>query len=462
MMGARDDDHDLFEHGLLDDADSDGAGDEFADEPAEHTYSVPEFVDHVNELLRDSFSGMWVTGEIEGWNGRGQHAYFSLVGIAPDGKKAVLNAALFSFNRRRVEGVLQRAGLSLADGVKVRVRGTPDYYGQFGKLSIKVTDIDPRFTLGDLVMAREELVRSLRERGLYDLNRQLDVPVVPLRVGLVTSVGSAAYADFTKEIQSSGLGFDIRVIDCRVQGATAPGEVAAAIDAFGRHGDRDVVVVIRGGGSRTDLAAFDTEEIAQAIARSPLPVFTGIGHEIDTSVADEVAHTRFKTPTATAAGLVALVQEFVEQVEDAWSEIESLAVGHVGSATERLDRTTHSIAQHVRAGVERGTSRLASRSDRLVITAGHVLDRASFGLATAAATLARMPQVADAHVGRLDSIAERLRLLDPATTMARGWSITRTADGRTVRDASDLRVGDVVVTTFQTGTATSRVEETHS
>ena len=102
-------------------------------------------------------------------------------GIAPDGKKAVLNAALFAFNRRRVEGVLQRAGLSLADGVKVRVRGTPDYYGQYGKLSIKVTDIDPRFTLGDLVMAREELVRSLRERGLYDLNRQLEVPAVPLR-----------------------------------------------------------------------------------------------------------------------------------------------------------------------------------------------------------------------------------------------------------------------------------------
>lgn len=464
MMGARVDDRDPFEHGLFDDAgdvdDARQSVEGFADEQVERTYSVPEFVDHLNELMRDSFSGMWVTGEIEGWNGRGQHAYFNLVGVAPDGTKAVLNAALFAYQRRRVEAALQRAGLALADGVKVRVCGTPDFYGPFGKISIKISEIDARFTLGDLVMAREELVRSLRERGLYDLNKEHEVPPVPLRVGLVTSVGSAAYADFTKEIQSSGLGFDVRVIDCRVQGATAPGEVAAAISAFGRHGDRDVIAVVRGGGSRTDLAAFDTEEIAVAIAHSSLPVFTGIGHEIDTSVADEVAHTRFKTPTATAAGLVALVREYVEQVEDAWSAIESLSTAHVGSAAERLDRTTHSIAQHVRAGVERSTTRLSGRADRLALTAGHVLDRAGLGLVAATSTLARMPQVAESQARHLDAVAERLRLLDPATTMARGWSITRTADGRTIRDASDLGVGDIVITTFQTGTATSRVEET--
>jgi len=459
MMGARADD-DLFSYEPFDDADT--AGDHGDDEPVEPTYTVPEFVDHLNGLLRDSFAGMWVTGEIDGWNGRGQHAYFNLVGVASDGSKAVLNAALFAFQRRRVEGALQKAGLSLADGVKVRVKGTPDFYGPFGKISIKISEVDARFTLGDLVMAREELVRSLRERGLYDRNRQLELPPVPLRVGLVTSEGSAAYADFTKEIQASGLGFDIRVIDCRVQGATAPGEVAAAIDAFSRHGDRDVIAVVRGGGSRTDLAAFDTEEIAAAIARSSLPVITGIGHEIDTSVADEVAHTRFKTPTATAAGLVTLVRAYIDTVEDAWASIESLVDAHVGSAAERLDRTTLAIAQHVRAGVERGTTRLDGRADRMVRAAGHVLDRATLGLANATTALGRAPQTADAEARRLETLAERVRLLDPATTMARGWSITRTADGRTIRDVADLTVGEVVVTTFQTGTATSRVEETRS
>lgn len=472
MMGARaDDEDDLFAHDASGDAGSGfhdgsdvgfdvGFDDGSDDEPADLTYTVPEFVDRLNGLLRESFAGMWVTGEIEGWNGRGQHAYFNLVGVAPDGSKAVLNGALFAYQRRRVEGALQRAGLTLADGVKVRVKGTPDFYGPFGKISIKISEVDARFTLGDLVMAREELVRSLRERGLYDRNRRLGMPPVPLRVGLVTSEGSAAYADFTKEIQASGLGFDIRVIDCRVQGATAPFEVAAAIDAFGRHGDRDVIAVVRGGGSRTDLAAFDTEEIAAAIARSPLPVVTGIGHEIDTSVADEVAHTRFKTPTATAAGLVAVVREFVEAVDDAWSAIESTSTAQVSSALDQLDRTTRAIAQHVRSGVDRATTRLSGRTDRLSMTAGHLLDRASLGLAAASATLARTPQIAEAQVRRLDALAERVRLLDPATTMARGWSITRTADGRTVRDASDLSVGDVVVTTFQSGTATSRVEET--
>lgn len=433
-----------------------------AEPPAEHTYSVPEFVEHLNALLREEFSGAWVTGEIEGWNGRGQHAYFSLVAAAPDGSKAVLNASLFSFHRKRLEGVLQRAGLTLADGVKVRVRGTPDFYAPFGKLSLKVNDIDANFTLGDLVMARQELVRSLRERGLYDANRRHELPAVPLRVGLVTSVGSAAYADFTKEISSSGIGFDLRVIDVRVQGATAPAEVAAAIAEFGRHGDRDVVVVIRGGGSRSDLAAFDTEEIAAAIAHSPLPVLTGIGHEIDTSVADEVAHTRFKTPTAAAAGLVARVGGFVDEVERAWVDIGSLVVGHLAAATDRLGATAGGIAQHVRSGVERSTARLESRSQRLGLTARHEVERADGRLAASLAVIGRAPASIDHGAVRLEALAERLRLLDPVTTMSRGWSITRTIDGRTVRDVADLAVGEVLVTTFQSGTATSRVEEIQS
>jgi exodeoxyribonuclease VII large subunit len=281
-----------------------------------------------------------------------------------------------------------------------------------------------------------------------------------MRIGVVTSMASAAYADFLHEIERSALSFQLRVIDVRVQGEWAVTEVTQAVRTLGRHPDLDAIVLIRGGGSRSELATFDHEAIATAIATSALPVFTGLGHEIDRSVADEVAHTALKTPTACAAALVERVLAFRQRTEDTWTAIDHLAAMGLQSAGSATATIAERIRLQVVGAVDRSEERLAQRSGRVRLGALRVVERADARLEVAAGAVRRTPQRLEPETRHLDAVAERVRLLDPVNTMARGWSITRTLDGRTIRTSADIQPGDDIITTFATGTARSRVEET--
>jgi len=410
-------------------------------ELSEPTLSVSQFIDVVNGVLRETFGGgLWVQGEIEGFNGRGKHIYFNLVERNAD-SKAALSISIWQGNMARLRPLLNQHRLELADGIKVRVFGTPDVYPQRGSFGFKVTNIDPRFTLGDLAGQRDEVIRRLKEQGLYDANRGVAVPLVPLRIGLITSVGSAAHADVLHEFENSGFGYHVLVCDVRVQGEEAVPTVVAALSEMGQRTDLDVIVVVRGGGSRTDLLAFDSQEIATAIARCPLPVFTGIGHEIDVSVADEVANKSFKTPTACAAAIGEMVQMFVASTEESWRGIADSATTQLHNAERRL------------------SERAAQVKNRIV----DALQWASTALSIANDRIRRRPSEILISAGRhIDAVSDRLRLLDPVNTMARGWSVTRTTDGRTVRSSSQLSPGDVLVTSFTDGTAISTVDSVKS
>lgn len=384
--------------------------------PDDATLSVSQLGALINQALRTGLGGgVWVRGEVQGWNGRGTHAYFRLAEDGPEGK-ASIDVAWFAGHRNRLRPMLAQANLDFGDGLKVRIFGAVDFYAPNGRISLKMSDVDPRYTLGELALERDALVRRLREQGLYDANRRQFLAAVPLRVGVITSVGSAAWHDFTAEIERSAMGFRLLAADVRVQGDDAPDMVAAALDQLGGRGDLDVLVVIRGGGSKTDLAAFDTETVARAIARCDLPVFTGIGHEIDVSVADEVAHRSFKTPTAVAGALIERVLMWVQSTETAWT-----AIAHRSSAA-----------------LQQADARLVARSEEL----------------------ARRPQRAlDAADRHLQALEAQVRAMDPVRVMARGWSITRGPDGMVVRDVAALQSGDVVHTTVASGAFTSRVEE---
>jgi len=424
------------------------------------TFSVGELADAINGALRRKFTdGVWVRGEIQGWSVRGPHAYFRLVEETDDGKAAI-NVQFFAPAQARLKPLLMKNRLRLADGLKVRIFGHLDFFAPSGQLGLKMSGIDPRFTLGELALQRGDVVRRLVAAGLYDRNKARRVPPAPLRVGVVTSTSSAAWADFLHEIQRSGFAFELRIIDVRVQGEWAVTEVTAAVRTLGRHTDLDVVVIIRGGGSRSELATFDHEAIATAIATSQLPVFTGLGHEIDRAVADEVAHSALKTPTACAAALVEHVQAFQLQTEHVWSAIERRAERAVTAADNEVAELANGIRHRVVAAVERADERLAQRGHRVRAGANRVVERSDARLAAAAAAVRRTPQRLEPEVRHLDAVAQRVRLLDPVHTMARGWSITRTASGHTVRDVAQLQPGEQIVTTFANGTARSRVEET--
>ena len=263
----------------------------------------------------------------------------------------------------RLRPMLQKNRLRLADGLNVRIFGHLDFFAPSGSLGLKMSGLDPRFTLGDLAMQRDEVVRRLVAAGLYDANRGRPLAAAPLRVGVVTSTSGAAWADFVHELERSGLGFQVRVIDARVQGDQAVDMVTRAIRTLGRQRDLDVVAVIRGGGARSELATFDHEAIATAIATCPLPVLTGLGHEIDRSVADEVAHASLKTPTACAAALVERVLAFRQRSELAWGGVCRVAERHVDRSSDRLTEVAHGVRHRV-IGRRRAQRRAAGPARR--------------------------------------------------------------------------------------------------
>lgn len=429
------------------------------DDGGEPTYSVGELADAINGVLHRQFGdGIWVRGEIQGYNEKNGHAYFRLVESSGD-RRAVLDVSFFANIRIRLRPLLQRHRLVVADGIKVRVFGALDYYAANGRLSLKMNGIDPRYTLGEMALERDEIGRRLVASGLYDANRRHPVPAMPLRIGLVTSVNSAAWHDFMHQLKDSGHGFGIRVVDVRVQGDLAESMVSAAIATLGRRTDVDVVVVIRGGGSRTELALFDSEAIATAIATARVPVFTGIGHEIDRSIADEVAHTAFKTPTACAVALIDLVQQFAVRAESAWAKIAARAGREIEHSNAGLYDTARRIEQRTVGAVERAGQRLGDRAHRLALSSLRVLDHGDAALDRVAVGVGRRPlQFVEQQSQTLDQLEARVRLLDPVHTLARGWSVTRTNDGRIVRSAADVAPGDEIITTLAAGTVFSRIE----
>jgi exodeoxyribonuclease VII large subunit len=444
-------------------------GDDELDDAANPTYSVGELAEAINDTLRRGFSdGVWVRGEITGWSDRGQHAYFTLIDDAETSErignsrgKAVVNVQFFANARMRLRPMLQKNRLRLGDGMKVRVFGYLDYYAPNGRIGLKMTGIDPKYTLGDIAQSRDEVIRRLVADGLLDANKRRPLSPIPLRVGVVTSVGTAAWHDFHDELRRSALGFSLTVVDTRVQGEFAEEMVAAAVISLSRRTDLDAVVVIRGGGARNELAVFDAERIARAIASSPIPVLTGLGHEVDRSVADEVAHTTLKTPTACAGELIARAARYCADTEATFASIVRESQRALTVATTDLSETAHRIARRTHAAVERADERLGMRVDTLARAAPASLARADRRLLDAQRRLpVRAAAIIDRAVGRLDVTTARIGALDPAVQLARGWSITRRSDGTIVRSVADVHADDTITTALADGTVTSTVTST--
>jgi exodeoxyribonuclease VII large subunit len=436
-------------------------GDDELDDGANPTYTVEELAEAINSSFQRSFGdGIWVRGEITGWSDRGNHAYFTLADDAGAGQRhgAVINVQFFAPARMRLRPMLQKHRLKLADGMKVRVFGYLDYYAPTGRIGLKMTGIDPKYTLGDIAQSRDEIVRRLVADGLLDSNGRRPLSPVPLRIGVVTSVGTAAWHDFRHELESSGLGFRLSVVDVRVQGESAQLHVAAAIGTLARLTNLDAIVVIRGGGAKNELAVFDAEIIARTIAASAVPVLTGLGHEVDRSVADEVAHTALKTPTACAGELIDRASAYRAATETAWNSIVQRAERTLTTSTTDLSATAHRIARHTHAAVERADERLAMRIDRLARIGPAATQRAGVRLSAATTRLSERSRTSvERASGRLDLVAARVATLDPAVQVARGWSITRRADGTIVRSVDDLTPGDELTTMVIDGSIRSTV-----
>lgn len=424
------------------------------------TWTVGELSQAIGERVRAAFpTEVWVRGEIHDLvRPRSGHVYFTLRDPGETGSQ--LAVMLSSANKQRVNRLLLRGGdrVRMTDGTEVRIRGRLDWYEPRGQLQVLMTSIDPAFTLGQLAAARAALLDRLRAEGLVGANALLPMPVAPLHIGLVTSVGSAAEADVLDELARSGFAFQVTVADVRVQGPDAPAAVAAAVTGLART-RVDVVIVARGGGAATDLAAFDTELVARAIAGAGRPVVTGIGHETDRSVADEVAHTAAKTPTAAAQHVVGLVALALDRAERAWHRIAVLGVHALDRADAHLDRAGARAGVAARSATHRQHARVADAGARLrrcadALLAAAARDLDGHGRRLPAATTRQLERAAQ----RVDVLDARTRALDPQRALARGWAIVRRADGAVVRSVGDAPPGSVLAVQVADGSLQATVD----
>ena len=331
----------------------------------------------------------------------------------------------------------ETTGQLFTSGIKVLVKVTVQFHELYG-YSLTVLDIDPAYTLGDMARRRREILMQLEEEGVLTLNKELEMPVLPQRIAVISSATAAGYGDFCHQLQhnSGGFFFYTELFPALMQGNQVEESVLAALDRINdRVNEFDVVVIIRGGGATSDLSGFDTYLLAAACAQFPLPVITGIGHERDDTVLDSVAHTRVKTPTAAAELLIHRITESADHLEE---------------LSARLQQGAHAL-------LEQEGRRLEMIQTRIPNLVHQKLTDARFALLAAGKDLAQATQtLLSRHRHRLELLQQRVADASPDKLLSRGYSITL-KDGKAVTDAASLNPGDQLVTRLAKGSFTSEV-----
>jgi exodeoxyribonuclease VII large subunit len=414
-----------------------------SDAASENVIDVGEFYRLITEHLESSFGRRhprWVRGEIVKVYEK-SHLYVDLAdagAATSDSKRAVLNAHCWASQWAPVKRALAESGVTLKPGMIVSFFGYVDVYAPQGRLGFTISEVDVTSLLGDVARRRAELIARLGAEGLLEANKRVALSAVPLRVGLVASPQTEGFNDFTGQLLRSGYSFDIVLVTTLVQGEAAPAQIVRALEILD-DADVDVICVVRGGGSKGDLACFDDERVARAIAASRTAVFTGIGHTGDESVADLVAHTRAITPTKLGEELVNRVAEWRDR------NVVALARRVIQATDAVLDEADNYLGERrrtmnfaVRDRLRAEARHLASTRERLAVSSRRVLDDAT---------------------RHLETTRHLLSAYDPARRLAQGWSIVTTHDGQVVRSLAAVDAGDEVSVRVTDGTFVSVVQE---
>ena len=399
----------------------------------------------LNQMVADAISmGMpddyWVEAELsEAREVRG-HCYMELVQKDLFGNTPVARASAKCWKSTWMK-ILPRfervTGQQLHAGMKVMLKVRADFHAAYG-FSWIVSDIDPTYTMGDMARRRQEIVNQLREEGVFDLQKELEIPMFAQRIAVVSSENAAGYGDFCNQLADNEYGFVFQTMlfPAIMQGEQVEQSVIAALNNINNVvDDFDVVVIIRGGGATADLSGFDTLALAENVANFPLPIITGIGHDRDESVLDMVSHTRVKTPTAAAAFLIDHLAEVMSRIDECQTAVVAYVNRRMEMERMRLDR----LSTHLAASCK---EHLLNKRHRVELLAGNLLP------------LVMRRMMAERH--RTDMLEQRANALDPCLLLKRGYSFTL-HEGKIVRDASTLKPGDEIETRLEKGRVTSIV-----
>jgi exodeoxyribonuclease VII large subunit len=374
-------------------------------------YSVGELLSGLRALLEERLGRIWVVGEISNLaRPQSGHVYFTL-----KDERGQLRAALF-------RGAARRLAFEPEEGLEVLAYGEVTVYEARGDLQIIVRQLEPR-GVGALQLAFEQLRRRLEVEGLFDPARKRPLPEVPTRIGVVTSASGAALRDVIEVTGRRLPDVPLLIAPTRVQGVGAEDEIAAALDALGEQTDLSVILLVRGGGSLEDLQPFNTEVVARAIARSRVPVVSGVGHEVDVTIADLAADVRAPTPSAAAEQAVPDRSALERALDAAWRRLRRALDAQLSECAARLEREREALR------MQAPTARLAAQRQRWLAAA-----RALRRVVRARAERAR---------AGVEQLAGRLDSLSPLAVLGRGYALVRRArDAGIVRTVSDAGVGE--------------------
>lgn len=422
----------------------------------------------LNSLVRDVISmslsdSYWVEAELsEAREGYGGHCYMELIEKDERSNTPVAKAHASCWRNRwgLIKPHFERiTGQRIHAGMKVLLKVHAQFHENYG-FSWIVDDIDPNYTMGDMARKRQEIINTLKEEGVFELQKELQLPMFCQRIAVISSATAAGYGDFCNQLADNdyGLQFRTRLFPATMQGEGVEQSVIAALDSINAEWeDWDCVVIIRGGGATSDLSGFDTLALAENVANFPLPIITGIGHERDESVLDMISFQRVKTPTAAAAFLVQHLTDVYATVMDAQEAISQYVKRRLQMERMRLDRLSNQIPTlfslvKTRQGayLDRLMNRLSARVQSRISDSRRRLDILSGNIQP----VIERKLMTQRHC--LEMLEQRIKSQDPALLLKRGYSITL-RDGKAVKDAAQLNAGDIIETRFAEGSVTSEV-----
>jgi exodeoxyribonuclease VII large subunit len=410
---------------------------------------------------------LWVRGEIQHLSDhRSGHLYMDLVDPGEEGAsrprsrggEPTLHVKCWRSSWAPLRHGLGKEGITLTEGMVVVLRGTLDLYRAKGEVSLLLVEVDVTALQGQMAAQRARLLRTLEAEGLLRRNASLPVPDPSMHVGLIASPGTEGYQDFVGQLTGSGFGFRVSFVPVRVQGPDAPAAVARALKVLSRS-DCDVIALVRGGGARADLAAFETEMVARAVAGATKPVFTGIGHTGDETVADIAAARACITPTECGHQIVVATRRWWEaHVAEPAALLARRVPAFLGDAQARDTQARGRLTTAARHQLRVHRERLVRKASSVTRSAPSRLEGCEAGLRAHAA---RLGPLGAAHLGRQDERLHSWRRLlaayDVERQLERGYSLTLTEEGTLVRSAAGVAEHQVLVTRLADGTVRSTV-----
>ena len=409
-----------------------------------HHFSLLELNRLVRATIEDTLCEQyWLEAEIGQIGENNGHCYLEFIQKVEGYNTPVARAKAKCW--RNVWGSVRpyfehTTGQTLTLGMKVLVLVHPDFHEAFG-FSWIVDDIDPRFTLGDMARRRQEIIRQLKAEGVFDLNRELPLPLFTQRIAVISSSTAAGYGDFCRQLEENkrGFRFSVTLYESLMQGEGVERSIISALDKINAHiDDYDCVVIIRGGGATSDMSGFDSLLLAENVANFPLPVITGIGHDRDECILDMVSHMRVKTPTAAAAFLIDRLEQVARRIDDAADRITSYVQHRMEIEKMRLSRAAERIPILFSLVKSKQENKMETLNQRIASAVQRLIDRRR-------------------HT--LDILEQRTKSLDPTLLLQRGYSITL-VNGHALRSPSAVKPGDIIVTRLADGTVKSTVNET--